>query len=561
MTAVVTRATSVLFAGVLTAATLLAAGVSTPSFARDTDIYSRSDFAQSSLGVVEPNVLLVLDNSQSMLAPDGWKEYPGDYDPNVEYLWNETNEDRYDIRDIALDAPTWDGARDAQGVSQNPMGFFADTPCSGDTQGPATAAEISEIDGMLADEDHCTTSGFRNWVRKWPSGKQVMAPGTSDEYTDWGDRELLRDYDRRYLWWLPAGTAEHDPRLAALSMNNWRGEDWMDEGIRALTNFRDPNWYDGNYDGNHNRCMGSRRSLQEAGVLSPRAFFTDSEIAALKAGPGLGVYRDKKWVRWEPYGGSETLNESSFPGGSAPVGVNSSEYNSSGWPKNDSANGNLAYSIVDLYMNNQRQPIRSRPWTDTNGNDLKDSGESWTSSASAFWAPLRADGGGYEGTSRLESIANGSNTSPVADRRVYQWLNNTYPGFAASTALQGWSHRPFWYALQSNWDSVPTLANGDKDLSQFVAPWFYYDEPWSRDLTLPGPTCPDISNRNIVATFTGANNGTTYKAQNESVVETYCENPSNWTNYSQGSCRYQSGTRNIYTTYSVWQWQNRDYFT
>ena len=557
----VARLLSLSLASGLTVATLLAAGVSAPSFARDTDIYSRSDFAQSALGVVEPNVLLVLDNSQSMLAPDGWKEYPGEYDPNVEYLWNDRNEDRYDVQDIALDASTWDGARDAQGVSQNPMGFFADAPCTPDTAGVATTAEITEVDALLADEDHCTTQGFRNWVRAWPRGTQVMAPGTADEYTDWADRETLRNYDRRYLWWLPAGTDEHDKRLASLSMNNWRGEDWMQEGVRALTNFRDPNSYSAGYGNNHNRCVGSRRSLQEAGVLSPRAFFTETEINDLKAGPGLGVYRNKRWLRWEPYGGVNTVNESDFPGGSAPVGVNSTTFNSSGWPRNDSSRGNLQHPLADIYMNNQRLPIRARPWGDTNSNNFKDSGETWEASQSAFWAPLRADGGGYQGTSRLDSIANVSNTSPAANRMIYRWLEDTYPGFSASSTLQGWAHRPFWYAYQSNWSALPTLPNGDKDLSQFVAPWFYYDELWTKDVNLPGPTCPSIAGRNVVNTRTGANNGATYVAQNESVVEAYCEDSNNWTNFAQGSCQFEGGTQNIWTTYSVWQWQNRDYFT
>ena len=58
------------------------------AFARDTDIYS--GFQTTLASSVKPNVLLVLDTSDSMNAPEGWKEYKGDYDSHVEYLWADT---------------------------------------------------------------------------------------------------------------------------------------------------------------------------------------------------------------------------------------------------------------------------------------------------------------------------------------------------------------------------------------------------------------------------------------------------------------------------------------
>src|SRR5574343_1606402 len=60
----------------------------TPAWAaRDTDIYS--GFAAESSTVIKPNILLLIDTSDSMNYPEAWKEYPRDYDSHVEYLWND----------------------------------------------------------------------------------------------------------------------------------------------------------------------------------------------------------------------------------------------------------------------------------------------------------------------------------------------------------------------------------------------------------------------------------------------------------------------------------------
>jgi len=68
---------------------LLIAALGSPpwsAWARDTDIYRGTVTASSA---AEPNVLLILDTSDSMNLPEGWKEYAGAYDSHVEYLWND----------------------------------------------------------------------------------------------------------------------------------------------------------------------------------------------------------------------------------------------------------------------------------------------------------------------------------------------------------------------------------------------------------------------------------------------------------------------------------------
>ena len=59
-----------------------------PVMARDTDIYA--GFQATSTEAVKPNILLLLDTSDSMNSPEGWREYAGDYDSHVEYLWANT---------------------------------------------------------------------------------------------------------------------------------------------------------------------------------------------------------------------------------------------------------------------------------------------------------------------------------------------------------------------------------------------------------------------------------------------------------------------------------------
>ncbi|MBL8472442.1 MAG: hypothetical protein JNM98_11635 [Rhodocyclaceae bacterium] len=57
-----------------------------PAWARDTDIYLATP---TNGAYAEPAILILLDTSDSMNAPDGWTEYPGDYNSHIEYLWND----------------------------------------------------------------------------------------------------------------------------------------------------------------------------------------------------------------------------------------------------------------------------------------------------------------------------------------------------------------------------------------------------------------------------------------------------------------------------------------
>ena len=109
--------------------------------ARDTDISLAAENAGST---AEPAIMLILDTSDSMNTPEPWREYPGEYDSHVEYLWNDVGTGDYSsngrsIYNIGCTAAagcnntntavsTNDSANDtppAEGTPHLPMGYFA----------------------------------------------------------------------------------------------------------------------------------------------------------------------------------------------------------------------------------------------------------------------------------------------------------------------------------------------------------------------------------------------------------------------------------------------------
>ncbi len=524
------------FSFVMTSAIYLSAGISAPSWARDTDIYSRSDSAHST-DTIKPNVLLVLDNSQSMLAPDGWKEYPGEYDPNVEYLWNYStswnpSQPVYKVQEIEVDSATWQGQIDTQiGVNTNPMGFIADGACDDSTGGSASAGDIAEVqERMAAGVDTCSNAGFKSWILEWTQGKEGV--GAAE---DWDTRAQLRNYDRRVFHWLPAGTPETDKRLVSPSMNTFEADDFVDNGIRALIDFDDSHRRDYNLSTDRNRCVASRRHLNESGVLTPGVFFSQAEIDELKSGDGLGKYLGKKWLRWDRYSNPKFQNEFQYPG---TTGFNTS------WDTKWT-NG-LRAPNEDGYMDSDRMPIRGK-----------------TDDGYASWAPLRADGGGWRGISLLRRWSNDSpsSTSP-SDRKINRLMENLYPGFDMATDPSAYqrSYRWWWYAMTNNQESVPNTSDGQFDVSKFWAPWGYESRLSSKQVDRPSCGNPNNYSRSEgwLGTFVDYA-GNSHRYYDESVATQTCEGGN--ASISGGYCDFRNGNENRWKTYSTWKWINRSYFT
>ena len=522
----------------LTLATLISAGISTPSWARDTDIYSLSESAHSE-STIKPNVLLVLDNSQSMLAPDGWKEYPGDYDPNVEYLWNyHTNwnppEPLYRVNEIVESSAVWQSQINTSlGVNTNPMGFVADNPCASESQGPALPGDIAEIQGMLSGVgDTCAPGGFLAWIQKWPLGKEGV--GASE---DWDQRKQLRNYDRRVYHWLPVGTPENDIRLVSPSLNTFEADDFVDKGIRALINFEDRHRRDYNHSTSKNSCEASQRSLNESGVLTPGKFFSDSEISTLKAGPGLGKFTGQRWLRWDRFYNPTFQNEFAYPGPASNTYFNSS--NDPRW------HSGLLQANRDGYMDHDRMPIRGRG-----------------TGARSNWVPLKADGGGWRGVQSLKNMVD--NTTPASNRRVNQLLDRLYPGFSSAHPGYDKSNKWWFYGMTSNYMAVAAsdqrLPNGEIDLSKLVAPWGY-ESVW-RTRQTDTPSCSSTNSYSTAQGFKGTfedYQGNIHRYYDETLARQTCE--ANNANIANGYCSFTNGNDYKWKRNSTWKWSNRSYFT
>ncbi|MGH8616862.1 MAG: pilus assembly protein [Burkholderiales bacterium] len=146
----------------------------TAAYARDSDI-----FLSVSSGTVtaEPNIMFILDTSDTMNIPEAWREYTGAYDSHVEYLWNDTTFVTTSISTAAAPVLT-------------PAGSWAGA--------------------VLADRQALRTAAI-NYAAATEAG-------------DPGARSTYRNYnDAAWVYWLEAGALETDVRLRSPSFNRWRG--------------------------------------------------------------------------------------------------------------------------------------------------------------------------------------------------------------------------------------------------------------------------------------------------------------------------------------------------
>ncbi|MCX7197374.1 MAG: hypothetical protein NTW37_05145 [Proteobacteria bacterium] len=249
-------------------------GAFSPAFARDTDIFLATT---PSTSTAEPNVLVVLDTSDSMNIPEPWREYPGAYDSHVEYLWN-------DIAAISnTEIPTENVSRISTAATPSspfsPWGTWA-----GDTLGKRR--------------------DLWNAARLHANGTEPGDPGT---------RATWRNYnDPSWLYWVPAQVDEtaslSDVRLRSITFNRFRGARAFVAGTRGgITYAAVPNpWGTTDYDytGN-NQCTTSLAELTPSTVRAPTAYARNA-----------GYFANQQWARYERWLALDTVNNSSYPGSS-----------------------------------------------------------------------------------------------------------------------------------------------------------------------------------------------------------------------------------------------------
>lgn len=215
-----------------------------PPYAGDHLIYTTTNAGAAD----SPGILLLIDTSDSMNIPEGWREYPGAYDSHVEYLWN-------DINVIQNAEQTTEHADRISTAAQPAVPFSRYGFWAGNT---------------LADRQAL-----------WAAARTYA---NATEPGDPGARNTYRNYNNaNWIYWLPAGTAETDARLRSPSFNRWAGGLRTVGGLRGGINFGGNDDYRG-----YNRCEISKDQFMPSTVFAPTAYPKNA-----------GKYTGQEWQRWE----------------------------------------------------------------------------------------------------------------------------------------------------------------------------------------------------------------------------------------------------------------------
>ena len=289
-----------------------------PAFARDTDIFLATTISGTT---AEPNVLVVLDTSDSMNIPEPWREYPGAYDSHVEYLWNDINIIRNS--EATTENASWISTASAPATPFSVWGTWAG----------ATLAERQAL--WTAARNHANAT----------------EPG------DPGLRSTWRNYsDASWVYWAPAqspATASlGDSRLRSPSFNRFRAARAVLGGTRGGITYTATTDFTSN-----NQCSTSLSALTPSTVFMPTAFARND-----------GYFANQQWARYERWLSLDTVNNGLYPGsGTAASGYARGYLDSTVAPPNTAIRDNVGGSPTG----SSGQPIRIRNlggsvagWTD-----------------------------------------------------------------------------------------------------------------------------------------------------------------------------------------------------
>lgn len=320
-----------------------------PAFARDTDIFLATTTGNIT---AEPNVLIVLDTSDSMNIPEPWREYPGAYDSHVEYLRNDINV----IRNTEV------AAENANAIST----------------AAAPASPFSPW-GTWAGADLAARQALWNAARDHANATEPGDPGPRNQWRNYNDAS--------WLYWVPAQSPEtaslSDIRLNSLSFNRFRASQSVLGGSRGGINFGGSS---GDFSSG-NACSTSVAALTPSTVFRPTS-----------AAKNAGFFANQRWMRWEPYLGLTAVNNAAYPGSSATItfpstttpiytrGYLDSSIAPPGTPSRDDLRTN---TLASTPFGNIGQPIR-----------VDDPG------SHAGWTDLKADLGGFVFRTVVASLSN-----------------------------------------------------------------------------------------------------------------------------------------------------------
>jgi type IV pilus assembly protein PilY1 len=417
------------------------------AYARDTDIFLG---VTSVVATAEPNILIVMDTSDTMNIAEPWREYDlrdadGNprYDSHIEYLWNDPTY----INTISTQAPA-DNLFSNAGSSPDNYFYNYSGSCPN-----ASNPDCPKDSGFFAGATDADRTALRT---------AALAYAAATEPGDPGARSTYRNYsDAAWIYWLPTGTAETDSRLWSFAFNRFVG------GIR-VSSFSSSNGSTNpvvrggfNYgnirdftqgsslrtsSGAFNRCTASGSELLPSTVYAPTEFARNS-----------GKWVNQEWVRWERWLNLENSRAAAYPGSHNTVAYTSGTYRigyvGTGYdpsvtpfpgPNDPRVNQpastphgveappvpNITSARDNIGTNgSQGQPIRVQDDSGTSGfaDDPTDSQAGWTT--------LKADLGGYTYQSTVNSM---SQTTLQALRGVYGYPLLASAG-ASATELERFS--------------------------------------------------------------------------------------------------------------------------
>jgi type IV pilus assembly protein PilY1 len=278
------------------------------AYGRDTDIFLG---ITSTLATAEPNILVVLDTSDSMNNFEGWREYAGAYDSHIEYLWADPTY----INTITAVAPD----ATLSNIGSSPNNYFVSYSGScPSASNPACPRDSGYFAGS-SDTDRAAL-------------KTAVLASASATYTgDSGARSIYRNYnDASWVHWLPTGTADSDQRLWSFAFNRFVGgvrvsdfsstNGTTDPVVRAGINYGTRRDFTvgsslRNASSTLNHCTASMAGLLPSTVYAPTEF-----------GRNSGVWTNQQWMRWERWLNLENSRVSAYPGSHAQVNLGGTNY-------------------------------------------------------------------------------------------------------------------------------------------------------------------------------------------------------------------------------------------
>ena len=378
------------------------------AMARDTEVYT--GFLAPANTTIKPNVLFLLDTSDSMNLPEAWREYPGEYDSHVEYLWNDLS--------LIVDADA------------NSSGEYSTVSATGNDP-----VDDTKISTGATPTTYFNKMGY--WYGATLADRQALwqnarASAKGTEAGDPGPRHQYRNYsDLSWIYWLPTGTDESDPRLRSPSWNKFRGYiQELGNGSGGSANRGGPVFTDTNDYRIYNQCGASLNDLTPSTVLVPSSVARNS-----------GKYTGQQWARWEPYLGLTAVNVSSYPGSSvqADPGFGGAVPQPKGYVDTTSpSTGNPASNSVYRDSYPVATPTANPPSATlgTKGLPVRYN----AGAAGASWDDLKADAGGF----------------------VLRGIVDAYTSQADLDVIKG------WYGLATTSD-VDTSSATDLQDAKFIA--------------------------------------------------------------------------------------------